>query len=125
MNAIASELGINDSFFWGSGCLFMDSLINKLSKQINAKKPVIFSYDESKELMMYVLNNEEMIFEYVDYIYSHYMICTGLIIYSDEIIQMTDYSTMLHVSSCGKEYYIKIDDLFNEMDITTNIVTEQ
>ncbi len=123
MNEIAKEFGIKENYFWGSGFLTKDDLYHGMSEQIQSDQPIVFSYDESKPLSMFVLNKQTMTYEEVSSIKSHYMICTGLVNYSDDVVQIADYSTMLHVSSCGKEYYIKFDDFYNERDITTNIVT--
>ena len=124
MNCISSNLGISDRFLWGIPLCEKELIKREMIKYIQNDKPIIFSYNNSdSKLLLFCQDDTNKSFAYKESVESHYMICTGIIEYSEDVSQFTRFSTMMHISSWGMEYYIDFDSYFDEMSVSTNIMT--
>ena len=126
MCQISIDLGMNDIFSWGVPYYFDNNLVKKeICTKISQKKPVVFSYNNADGLKLYKYDESSMSFvQEENSVYSHYMICTGIIEFSDDVIRETEYHNMLHISSAGREYYIDFDFYLSKMDLCTNIMMD-
>ena len=97
-----------------------------IEEMIKNNLPVIFSYDShffNKELPLYVKNSNNT-FKKAASIKSHYMVITGIIRYTDNVVNKNKnrYRIMLEISSWGKKYYIDYDEYNEKTSFYSNIL---
>ena len=130
------EKDYNISFNYSDDC---EKCYSEIRKMIKNNIPVIMSFDNTEhkayniflkdnldiELSLYTTEN------FIDFkeeqcVKSHYMVITGIVEYSDDVIGLRSdgrtFDNMLQVSSWGRKYYISSDDYTNNLSIFSNIL---
>ncbi len=122
MNNIADDLGFSQLYLWGAYPRDTKILKDYIIGDIIGGHPIVFAYDHNlKGLKTYTMN-EKM--QYIDYseLKSHYTCMTGIIEYSDEVLEYVGHRNMIITTVHGVKNYIDFEEYVSEMTMTTDLM---
>ena len=93
-----------------------------IKRMLSNDIPVVFAYyNNDEELDLYITTNLTN-FTVAQTVKSHYMVITGIIEFSDDVVDITKHKTLYEVSSWGKKYYIDAEKYLSNLSPFSNIL---
>lgn len=121
----SEDMGFNIDATWAAG-MWYDSEENfeRIRNYIENNQPVIFSYN-NEDVGLEILEDGagEERFDLYHKIKGHYMTITGVMQYSEDVVEVLHHENMLIISSWGMQFYVDYDEYSSYMNYTTNIMS--
>lgn len=113
--------GVDYTASWNFSCSQADCK-RDIKRMLLNDIPVVFSYyNNDEKLDLYVTTNL-MDFTAAKTAESHYMVITGIVEFSDDVVDITKHKTLFEVSSWGKKYYIDAEKYLSNLSPFSNIL---
>ena len=121
INDVFEICGADYTASWNFSCS-QDDCKSDIKRMLSNDIPVVFAYYNNDEKLDLYETTNLTDFTAAKTVESHYMVITGIVEFSDDVVDITKHKTLFEVSSWGKKYYIDAEKYLSNLSPFSNIL---